>query len=128
MVLLGALVLPALAFGQAPPVDPWGPPPPPSRPLRDAAVDVAWMGAAAGLDLASTRHALARCAGCYEGNPLMRSSGQAAAVKLAATAAAGWGCYELRKRGHRRAATIARWTIVGLWGGAAANNMIQARR
>lgn len=124
-MLLGALLVAVPCSGQE---DPWGPPLRPARPLRDAAVDVAWMGAAAGLDLATTRYALARCAGCAEGNPIMRSSSGAAAVKVAATAAAGWGCLELRRHGHPRAAKALRWTVVAVWGGVAAHNLVQAHR
>ncbi len=97
------------------------------HPLRDAMYDVAWIGAAGALDLASTRHFMTNCPTCYEANPLIRSYSGAVAVKLAGTAAAGWGCYELRKRGHPNAARWIRWGIVALYSGAAVNNLIRAR-
>ena len=113
------------------PADPWGSPPAPAEshsPLRDAAVDVAWLGGAAGLDLASTRYGLSRCATCREANPLAASAGTALALKVGATAVAGWGCYELRRHGHPRGAKWLRWGIVAVWSGAAVNNVIRARR
>jgi len=90
-------------------------------------VDAGWMGAAAGLDLASTRYALNHCPGCYEAHPVMRSSSGALAFKAGATVAGAWGCYELRRHGHPRAAKWLRWGIVIVWSGAAVNNAIRAR-
>src|SRR5512139_474038 len=95
IVLFGAIMAPAGAAAQesgerepVPPgcplraavleVDDQGPEPAPPAPapasrLRAAALDAAWMSAAAALDLAATRYALDRCASCYEAHPFARS-------------------------------------------------------
>jgi len=76
-VAVAGLLRPLPCAAQAP-ADPWdAPPPAPAEsrsPLRDAAVDVAWLGGAAGLDLATTRYGLSQCASCREANPLASSS------------------------------------------------------
>jgi hypothetical protein len=88
---------------------------------------MAWMAGAGALDLASTKYALGRCQGCYEAHPLMQSASGRVAVKMAATAAGGLLCYELRKHGHAREAKWIRWGVVALWSVLAVNNMARAR-
>ena len=90
-------------------------------------VDVAVLSFAAAADLASTHHALGRCATCYEGNPLMSEPAVSVAIKAAGIAVTTVGCRELRKRGHGRAAKVARWAVVAFWMGLAVNNAHQAR-
>jgi len=58
----------------------------------------------------------------------MRSGSGTLALKAGATVAGAWGCYELRRHGHPRAAKWLRWGIVIVWSGAAVNNVIQSRR
>lgn len=95
--------------------------------MREAMKDAAWMAGAAALDLGASQYALSKCPACYEGNPLMRSTGTALATKAVATAAGGWICYELRKHGHEREARWFRWGIVALWSGLAVNAAVHAR-
>ena len=88
---------------------------------RNVLVDVAWMGGAGALDVATTRYALRTCSECYEANPLFRAGDRsfqltkAIVAKMAITGVATFACYELRKTGHRRAAKITRWTVVAIW-------------
>lgn len=72
--------------------------------------DVAWITGASALDYASTRYALEQCSECYEGNPVHRWNLEVS--KVATTALLLWGLRELRRRGHERAATWARWGVV----------------
>jgi hypothetical protein len=95
---------------------------------HEVLADVSWVGGAAMLDLGATWWAERRCPTCYEANPLMRSTGTRLAVKAATSATVVWGCYELRRRGHDRAARIFRWMAVAVWSGVAVNNVLQTRR
>ena len=104
-----------------------GPPEPRGR-LRAAAIDAAWIGGAAGLDLWSTDHALGRCRTCYEGTPWMRGSLPArAGVKLAMTGVGVAWADHLRRKGDRQGARLVRWGLVGLQIGFAAWNLSRAR-
>ena len=92
----------------------------------EAGRDVLVLSLAASADLASTHYALARCATCREGNPLMGQPAGAVAIKAAGVAAVAWGCGRLRRAGHPRAAKVLLWGVAGLWVGAAGWNMHQA--
>ena len=107
-----------------------GPPAPQSaeewaRPLPRASwrADAAWIGAAALADAVSTEVALARCAGCGEGGPLMEHGALSrAAIKAAVVTAAAHTCRRLRLDGHHGTASFVRWAITVLFGAAAASN------
>jgi hypothetical protein len=128
-VLLIGLLSPCVAQE---PADPWGPPPPPppaeTGRLQAASIDAAWIGGAAALDLGASRWALARCAGCYEANPLMRSVPVAIVAKAGATAVGVAWADHLRRKGDRRGARIVRWSFVGLQVALAGNAIVQAHR
>jgi len=90
-------------------------------------VDVVTLSLAAGADVASTHYALSRCQTCYERNPLMREAAGQVALKAASIAGTAWACDRLRKDGHGGLAKVLRWTVVGVWGGLAVNNLRQAK-
>lgn len=107
-----------------------GPPEPPDKwtliemgnpsTSKDVFVDVAWLGGAAAFDVVTTHYALNTCTGCYEANGFFRADdgfqqGKAIAGKLLVTGGVTFACYKLRKSGHRTAAKILRWSVVGLW-------------
>ena len=125
------LQLAAAAIAQERP-DPWGPPasetPAARGRLRAAAIDAAWIGGAAALDLWSTDHAFGRCPTCYEGHPLMRGGLPArVGVKLAMTGVGIVWADHLRRKGDRRGARLVRWGLVGLQVGFTAWNLRQGR-
>jgi hypothetical protein len=91
-------------------------------------VDAAWIAGAAALDLGTSRYSLGRCSGCYEANPLMRSTSGAVAVKLAATGIGVVWADHLRRKGDHRGAKIVRWTLVGLQVALAGNALAHAHR
>ena len=96
--------------------------------LRAASVDAAWIAGAAALDLSASRYGLSQCARCYEANPVMRSTGGAVAMKLAATGIGVAWADHLRRKGDRRGAKIVRWTLVGLQVALAGNALAHAHR
>jgi hypothetical protein len=93
--------------------------------LRDDALRVT-LGAS--LDLASTEYALATCARCSEGNPIVRDRGTFYAMKGLTTAGAVLGCRHLRHSGHLKAARILSYAVMIAQAALAAHNIRQARR
>ena len=83
----------------------------------------ALIGASSGADLATTRWAKDRCAGCVELNPVGGT-----AVKVATTAAVLGVVVALERRGEHKAAIVATlcWTAINL--AAATNNAVHAIR
>ncbi len=92
------------------------------------ATDVAVMTLAAAADEWSTRYALQTCSVCQEGNPLMQEPAFRLAGKVVAIGALTLVNHELRKRNHKTAATILRWTAFSIWMGVAAHNVYLAKR
>lgn len=88
--------------------------------------DLLWIGAGASADLLSTSASLHWCQTCAESNPLGWDAEARIALKLGMSTAGGTTCYWLRRHGHGRAATVARWIIFGIQAAASVNNTIHA--
>lgn len=122
--MLPALLLAALLQVQEPPV------PVPvvdaehRRLTADLADTIGMVGTACALDLWTTAWAFERDPSAGELQPLGQTSAARAALKVAAASATVWFDYQLRARGHRRAAAIFRWIVVGAFVAASANNFV----
>ena len=90
------------------------------------ASDILWIGAGQAADLFSTAAALKWCEGCAEANPLGFNVEARVALKAAGGLLATGMCYELRRGGHHKAATVFRWISVGISAFAVGNNTYHA--
>lgn len=75
-----------------------------------------------GVDVLSTREALARCPSCREANPLMRDQRVMLSVKGAVVAGASVGVFALWKRGKKAEAVALAATVGGIGFAMAAHN------
>lgn len=105
-----------------------GEPEPVERIADSFARDLSWIALGVSIDLGSTSAALRWCKTCREGNPLGWDVEARISLKLAMGTAGGATCFWLRRHGHGRAATIARWVLFGVQAAAATSNTIHAVR
>ncbi len=82
--------------------------------------------AALSADVVSTH--IARQRGGLESNPAYGSMGAQVIIQTGVTTVVLWQCHRWDQQGHRKAARIVRWSLVGLWGGAAAWNLTKGGR
>jgi hypothetical protein len=82
--------------------------------------------AAAGADVYSTHVALQR--GGLESNPMLGSEGAQVLLKAAVTSVALYECHQWEQEGHRNRARVVRYSLIVLWGSAAAWNLSRGGR
>jgi hypothetical protein len=97
------------------------------RDLDGLSDDIAWMGAAAALDIGSTGLALRLKPSLAESNWLGQSIEERAALKVLVVLGAAKLAYELRQHGSPKAAKVLRWILVAVPTAAAANNLARSR-
>jgi hypothetical protein len=86
------------------------------------------IGFASAADFGSTSWALRRCPTCLEGNALGPDVEARLSLKLAYSTAALGACWLLERSHHHGSALIVRWTAVGVFGAATANNLVHGAR